>query len=189
MITSLKCCPCSLDAFLKPKPYVQPLAVYKIGPGSVAYPEGVLGGFSTSYFCLLFENWKKLHHLSNNIFLYQTISPTTQQRAAGRPLRGAKAKRSSPSHSSRRPIRFLQSFTRSFFVHKCFFTHLLFICFLLGLVIFGERKLAQKLLIKCWWNWLYIGVNFTNTLYAAFGTFSLCLYFFGTWILANKLRL
>ena len=46
---------------------------------------------------------------------------------------------------------FLQHFTSSFFVRKSFGQ--LFCTYGLGLYIFGTRILAQKLLVKCWWNW------------------------------------
>ena len=46
---------------------------------------------------------------------------------------------------------FHQHFMRSFFVQKSF--EQLFCTYGLGLYFFGERKLAQKLLVKCWWNW------------------------------------
>ena len=44
---------------------------------------------------------------------------------------------------------FHQHFMCVFFVRKCFAQ--LFCTYGLG---FGETKLAQKLLVKCWWNWL-----------------------------------
>ena len=46
---------------------------------------------------------------------------------------------------------FHQHFTSIFFVQKSF-EHL-FCTYILGLYSFGARKLAQKLLVKCWWNW------------------------------------
>ena len=46
---------------------------------------------------------------------------------------------------------FHQHFTSSFFVGKCF--EKLFCTYIVGLYFFVARKLAQTLLIKCWWNW------------------------------------
>ncbi len=46
---------------------------------------------------------------------------------------------------------FHQHFMRGFFVQK--FCPQLFCTYILGLYFFGARMLAQKLLIKCWWNW------------------------------------
>jgi len=51
------------------------------------------------------------------------------------------------------------------FVQKCFLH--LYSNYSLSLQFFGPRILAQKLLIKCWWNWPQ-GVNFINVLQAAF---------------------
>ncbi len=49
---------------------------------------------------------------------------------------------------------FHQHFTPDFFVHKCFAQ---LFSFSLGLVVFfGIRMLVQKLLVKCWWNWLQV---------------------------------
>jgi hypothetical protein len=48
------------------------------------------------------------------------------------------------------------NFTNSFFIPK-FFAYLL-CAYNLGLYFFGERILAQKLLIKCWWNWHQMAV-------------------------------
>jgi len=47
---------------------------------------------------------------------------------------------------------FHQHFTSSFFVRKCFAK--LFSNYSLALKFFDSRISAQKLLIKCWWNWL-----------------------------------
>jgi hypothetical protein len=47
---------------------------------------------------------------------------------------------------------FQQHFTQAFFIWKCFV--LLFSNCTLTLWNFVERVSAQKLLIKCWWNWL-----------------------------------
>ena len=49
---------------------------------------------------------------------------------------------------------FHQHFTCSFFIWKSF--KKLFCTYCLGLYFFGGRKLAQKLLVKCWWNWLQV---------------------------------
>ncbi len=46
---------------------------------------------------------------------------------------------------------FHQHFGRSFFVRK--FRAQLFCTYILCLYLFGARILAQKLLLKCWWNW------------------------------------
>ena len=46
---------------------------------------------------------------------------------------------------------FHQRSTSSFFVQKSF--EQLFCTYILGLYFFGTRKLAQKLLVKCWWNY------------------------------------
>ena len=47
--------------------------------------------------------------------------------------------------------KFHQHYTSSFFVQKLwsFFLYLL-----VGWYFFGKMKLAEKLLVKCWWNWL-----------------------------------
>ena len=47
---------------------------------------------------------------------------------------------------------FHQHFNSSFFVQKCF-AQLLCVYSLGFYVFFGERKLAQNILVKCWWNW------------------------------------
>ena len=49
---------------------------------------------------------------------------------------------------------FHQHFTSSFFVRKAL--EQLFCTYIVGLNFFGARKLAQKLLVKCWWNWLKV---------------------------------
>ena len=46
---------------------------------------------------------------------------------------------------------FHQHFTSSFFIQKLF--EQLFCTYILGLYFLGTRKLALKLLVKCWWNW------------------------------------
>ena len=43
-------------------------------------------------------------------------------------------------------------FYTAFFAWKCFTQ--LFSTYILVLYYFGEKILAQKLLMKCWWNWL-----------------------------------
>ena len=47
---------------------------------------------------------------------------------------------------------FHQHFKSSFFVPKSF--EQLFCTYGLGFYFFCKRKLAQKLCVKCWWNWL-----------------------------------
>ena len=49
------------------------------------------------------------------------------------------------------------AFYEQLFVRKSF--ELLFCAYVLGLYFFGKRKLAQKLLIKCWWNWLKVSIS------------------------------
>ncbi len=46
-----------------------------------------------------------------------------------------------------------QHISSNFFVQKCFGQ--LFSSYSLALYFFGKRILAQKLLLKSWWNWLY----------------------------------
>jgi len=58
--------------------------------------------------------------------------------------------------------KFLQHFTRNFFTWKCFSK--LFFSYSLALQFFGAKILAQKLLVKCWWNWL-LGL-ISSTFYA-----------------------
>ena len=50
---------------------------------------------------------------------------------------------------------FHQYFMTGFFVQKCF--EQLFCTYSSALYSFGKRILAQKLLIKCWWNWPLVG--------------------------------
>ena len=53
---------------------------------------------------------------------------------------------------SEKLCQFRQHFTCSFFVQKCFKSISVlssWVC-----IYFGERKLAQKLVVKCCWNWL-----------------------------------
>ena len=47
-------------------------------------------------------------------------------------------------------------FTSSFFLWKPF-EHF-FSTYSLGLYFLGTRKFAQKVLVKCWWNWLLLFV-------------------------------
>ena len=47
---------------------------------------------------------------------------------------------------------FHQHFMSSFFIQKSF--EQFFCTYILGLYFFGKRKLAQKLCVTCWWNWL-----------------------------------
>ncbi len=49
---------------------------------------------------------------------------------------------------------FHQYFMPALFEWKCFAQ--LFSNFSLALLFFGERILAQKLRVKCWWNWLQV---------------------------------
>ena len=49
---------------------------------------------------------------------------------------------------------FHQHFTRIFYI-QMWFAQLL-CAYKMGLLLFGKRKSAQKLLIKCWWNWLLV---------------------------------
>ena len=50
-------------------------------------------------------------------------------------------------------VNFTNILQAAFFVQKSF--EQLFCSYSIGLYFFGKRKLAQKLLLKCWWNWLY----------------------------------
>jgi len=52
-------------------------------------------------------------------------------------------------------FQFRRHFLLAFFVRKCFAQ--LFSDYSLALYFFGETILAQKLLVKCWWNWLQSG--------------------------------
>jgi hypothetical protein len=52
---------------------------------------------------------------------------------------------------------FHQDFTDSFFVLKL--CAKLFCTYILGLYFFGKRISAEKLLVKCWWNWHKVNVE------------------------------
>ena len=57
-----------------------------------------------------------------------------------------------PHRMSLARCQFHQHLTSSFFVQKSL--EQLFWTNIVGLYFFGVRKLTQKLLVKCWWNWL-----------------------------------
>jgi hypothetical protein len=59
---------------------------------------------------------------------------------------------------------FHQRYTHSFYIRKL--CTQLFCAYVLGLYFTGARLLAQKLRVKCWWNWNWL--NFINFLPAAF---------------------
>jgi len=69
---------------------------------------------------------------------------------------------------------FHQHFMSNCFVQNCFSK--LFYNYSLALWFFGERILAQKLLVKCWWNWLEVSFSPTllrghsNNMWHCFGT-------------------
>ncbi len=66
------------------------------------------------------------------------------------------------STTSAHRCQFHQHFTRSFFVQKCFAK--LFSNYSFALLPFSKIMLAQKLLVKCYWNWLQVSIS--STFYA-----------------------
>jgi len=79
---------------------------------------------------------------------------------------------------------FHQLFMNNFFVQKCFTK--LFSPSSLGLKFFGKMILAQKLLVKCWWNWLQVTLyqHFTSSfLYKSV----LCSFYVLTFLVCNCL--
>ncbi len=53
-----------------------------------------------------------------------------------------------------RQVSISSTFYEQLFVQKCFAQ--LFSNYSLALWLFGQRISAQKLLVKCWWNWLLV---------------------------------
>ncbi len=51
-------------------------------------------------------------------------------------------------------VNFINILGATFFVQKCFAQF--FSNYSLAWWLFGKRKSAQKLLVKCWWNWLMV---------------------------------
>jgi len=49
-------------------------------------------------------------------------------------------------------VNFINNLSAPFFIWKYFFATFLYLDF--GFEIFVKRILAQKLVVKCWWNWL-----------------------------------